>query len=87
MQTGNLLQLLDHWKSITSNSFVFNMVQSHHIHLRYHLLLFCNCIWFNIKAALAHHSITQKEVDELLGKDGIEPSTGSTVFTQCVCGT
>ena len=36
--------------------------------------------WFNIKTAMAHHSIIQKEVDELLARGSIEPSTGGTGF-------
>ena len=36
-------------------------------------MLFYNFKWFNIKAAMAHHPITKKEVDELLAKGAIEP--------------
>ena len=35
---------------------------------------------FNGKAAAAHHPITQKEVDELLTKGAIEPSSGGAGF-------
>ena len=34
---------------------------------------------FNIKAAAAHHTIVQKEVNELLAKVAIEPSSGVLV--------
>ena len=34
----------------------------------------------NIKAALVHWTVIQKEVDELLAKDVIEPSTDGTGF-------
>ena len=64
-----LSHFLDQWRSITSNRFVFNMVQCHHLQLKSHLPLFCNFWQFNIKAAAAHHPIIQKEVDELLADD------------------
>ena len=35
---------------------------------------------FTIKAALAHHPIIQKEMDELLARGAIEPSTGGAGF-------
>ena len=35
---------------------------------------------FNVKAAAAHHPIIQKEVDELLAKGAIEPSSGGVGF-------
>ena len=35
---------------------------------------------FNIKAAAAHHPIIQQELDELLAKGAIEPSSGSAGF-------
>ena len=53
----------------------------HHLQLRCYLLLFHNFRWFNIKATLVHHSIIQKEVDELLAKFAMEPSTGGNAFT------
>ena len=42
-------------------------------------LLFCNFRWFSIKAALAHHPNIQ-EVDKMLVKGAIEPSTGNAGF-------
>ena len=59
------------------------MVKGHHLQLRCHPHLFHNFKQFNIKAATAHHPVIQKEVDELLDKSAIEPSTSSScLFTQ-----
>ena len=44
-----------------------------------------NCKLFNIKAALAHHPVIQKDVDEPLAKGAIEPSNGGACFAlMCV---
>ena len=56
------------------------MVQGHHLQLRSHLLLFCNFWQFNVKVAAAYHPNIQKEVDELLAKGAIEPSSGGAGF-------
>ena len=56
------------------------MVKGHHLQFKCHPLLFCNFTKFKIKATPAYHSIIQKEVNELLTKGVIEPSTGSTYF-------
>ena len=80
LHLGTHLKFLDQWRSITSNRFVLNMVQGHHLQLRCHPLLFHNFKWFNIKAVQANHPIIQEEVDELLAKGGIEPSTGGVGF-------
>ena len=79
-QVGMLFKFFDQWRSITSNRFVLNMVQGHHLQLRSHPPLFCDFWCFNIKAAAAHHPVIQKEVDELLAKGAIEPSSGGTGF-------
>ena len=63
-----------------SNWFVLNMVQDHYHQLRSHPRLFCNFQQFNVKVAAAHHPFIQKEVDELLAKEAIEPSSGGTGF-------
>ena len=76
-QVGMLFKFLDQWRSITSNRIVLNMVQGHHLQLRSHPPLFHN---FNVKVAAAHHPVTQKEVDELLAKGAIEPSSGGAGF-------
>ena len=55
---------------------ILNMVQGHHLQLRSHPPLFCNIGQFNVKA---HHPIIQ-EVDELLAKGVIEPSSGGAGF-------
>ena len=55
------------------------MVKGHHLQLKYHLPLFWNFGWFNIKSTPAHHSIIQK-VNKLLVKSAIEPSTGGACF-------
>ena len=79
-QVGMLFKFFDQWRSITSNRFVLNMVQGHHLQLRSHPPLFHNFWQFNVKAAAAHHPIIQKEVDELLAKGAIEPSSGGAGF-------
>ena len=67
-------------RSITSNRFVLNMVQGHHLQLQSHPPLFHNSWQFNVKVATVHHPIIQKEVDELLAKGAIEPSSGGAGF-------
>ena len=42
--------------------------------------LFCNFQPFHVKVATIHHSIIQKEVDELLAKGAAEPSSGGAGF-------
>ena len=79
-QVGMLFKFLDQWRSITSKRFVPNMVWDHHLQLRYHPPLFHNFWQFTVKVAVAHHPIIQKEVDELLAKGAIEPSSGGTGF-------
>ena len=74
-QVGMLFKFFDQWRSITSNRFVLNMVLGHHLQLRSHPPLFCDFWHFNVKAAAAHHPVIQKEVDELLAKGAIEPSS------------
>ena len=69
-----IFKYLDQWRSITSNRFVLNMFWGHHLQLRYHPSLFCNFQQFNVKVAVAHHPIIQKEVDGLLAKGAVEPS-------------
>ena len=56
------------------------MVWGHHRQLRSHPPLFCDFWHFNVKAAAAHHPVIQKEVDELLAKGAIEPSSGGAGF-------
>ena len=56
------------------------MVWGHHLQLRSHPPLFCNFQQFNVKMAVAHHPIIQKEVDELLSKGTIELSSGGAGF-------
>ena len=65
VQFGSLPNFLDWWRSITSDRFVLNMVKGHHLQLRCCSPLLHNFRWFNIKAALSHHSIIQKDLDEL----------------------
>ena len=81
---GMLFKFFDQWKSITSNRFVLNMVWGHHLQLRSHLPLFCDFWHSNVKAAVAHHLVIQKEVDELLAKGAIEPSSGGAGFYSSV---
>ena len=79
-QIGMLFKFFDQRRSITSNRFVLNMVCGHHIQLRSHPPLFYNFQQFNVKAAVAHHPIIQKEVVEVLAKEAIEPSSGGAGF-------
>ena len=83
-QVGMLFKFLDQWRSITSNRFVLNMVQGHHLQLRSHPPLFRNFRHFNVKVPAAHHPVIQKEVDELLAKGAIEPSSGGAGFYSSV---
>ena len=77
-QVGMLFKFFDQWKSITSNRFVLNKVWGHHLQLRSHPPLFHEFWHFNVKAA--HHPVIQKEVDELLAKGAIEPSSSGAGF-------
>ena len=79
-QVGMLFRYFDQWRSITSNRFVLNMVQGHHLQLRSHPALFHDFWHFNVKVAAAHHPVIQKEVNELLAKGAIEPSSGGAGF-------
>ena len=79
-QVGMLFKFFDQWRSITSNKFVLNMVWGHHLQFRSHPPLFCDFQHCNVKAVSAHHPAIQREVDELLAKGAIEPSSGSAGF-------
>ena len=56
------------------------MVKGHHLQLRSHPPLLYNFKQFNIKAAVAHHPIIKKEVDQLLAKGATEPSSAFAGF-------
>ena len=75
-----LFKFFDQWRSITSNRFVLNMVWGHHLQLRSCPPLFHDFQHFNVKVAAAHHPVIQKEVDDLLAKGAIEPSSGGAGF-------
>ena len=83
-QVGIFFKFLDQWRSITSNRFVLNMVRGHHLQLRSRPTLFHNFQHFNVKVPAAHHPVIQKEVDELLAKGAIEPSSGGAGFYSSV---
>ena len=83
-QVGMLFKFLDQWRSIISNRFVLNMVWGHHLQLRSHPSLFCDFWQFNVKAVTAHYPVIQREVDELLAKGTIEPSSGGAGFYSSV---
>ena len=83
-QVNMLFKFLDQWGSITSNRFVLNMVWGHHLQLRSHPPLFRNFWHFTVKVPTAHHPVIQKEVDELLAKGAIEPSSGGASFYSSV---
>ena len=80
LQVCMLFIFFNQWRSITSNSFVLNMVWGHHLQLRSHPPLFCDFWHLNVKAAAVHHPVIQKEVDDLLAKGAIEPSSGGAGF-------
>ena len=80
VHVGMLFRFFDQWRSITSNRFVLNMVWGHYLQLQSHPSLFQDFHQFNVKVATAHHPIIQKEVDELLAKGAIEPSSGGAGF-------
>ena len=75
-QVGMLFKYFDQWRIIISNKFVLNMVLGPHLQVRPCPPLFHNFRQFNVKVVAAHHPIIQKEVDELLAKGAIEPSSG-----------
>ena len=79
-----LFKFFDQWRSITSNRFVLNMVWGHHLQLRSHPPLFYDFWHFNVKAAAVNYPVIQKEVDELLAKGAIEPSSGGAGFYSSV---
>ena len=56
------------------------MVWGHHLQLKSHPPLFPDFQHFNVQAAAACHPVIQKEVDELLAKGAIEPSSGGAGF-------
>ena len=61
------------------------MVKGDHLQLRSFLPVFHNFKWFNIKAAMDHQPVIQKEVDELIAKGATEPST-AFVIPKHTCG-
>ena len=83
-QVGMLFKFLDQWRSITSNRFVLNMIWGHHLQLGSRPPLFRNFWHFNVWVPAAHHPVIQKEVDELLAKVAIEPSSGGASFYSSV---
>ena len=74
-----LFKFFDQWRSITSNRFVPNMVQGHHLQLQSCSPLFHSFQQFNVEVATTHHPIIQ-EVDELLAMGATEPSSGRAGF-------
>ena len=83
-QVGMLFKVFYQWISITSNRIVLNVIQGHQLQLWFHPPLFHNFWQFNVKAATTHHPIIEKEVDELLAKGVIEPSSGGGGFYSSV---
>ena len=71
-----LFKFFDQCGSITSNRFVLNMVWGHPLQLWSSPPLFHDFWQFNVKVVAAHHPVIQREVDELLVKGAIEPSSG-----------
>ena len=60
LQVGMLSIFWNQWRSVTSKSFVLNMVPGQHLQLRSCPPLFCNFWQFNVKLGAAHHLIIQK---------------------------
>ena len=79
-QVGMIFNFFDQWRSIISKRFVLNMVWGDYLQLRSCPPLFCDFWQFNVKAAAAHHPVIQREVDKLLAKGAIEPSSGGAGF-------
>ena len=79
VQVDTLHEFLNQWSSMTPNTSVLNIIKSHH-QLRSHPPLFHNFKQFNSKAVAANHTIIQQEVDEMLAKEAIEPSSGGAGF-------
>ena len=69
---------------MTCKRFVLNMVHGHHLQLRSCPPLFHNFWLFNVKTTVADHPIIQKEVDELLARGAIEPSSVGAGFYSSV---
>ena len=82
-QVDMLSHFLDQWGSITSNRNGLNMVQGHHLQLRSHPPLFRNFWQLNVTADAVPHAVIQ-EVDKLLSKGAVEPSSGSAGFYSSV---
>ena len=61
-------------------------LQVPHLQLRWHTLFFHNFKLFNTKAAMAHHPIIQKDVDELLARDAIDPWMGGVSLYSYIYG-
>ena len=68
------------WRNITSKRFVLDMVRGHQLQIWSCPPLFCNFQQFNVKAATTHDPIILKEVDELLAKGAIVPSSSGAGF-------
>ena len=83
-QVGMLFKFFDLWRSITSNRLMLNVVPGHHLQLWSYPLLFCNFWQFDLKVATAYHPIIHKELDELLAKGAIEPSSRGAGFYSSV---
>ena len=83
-QVGMFFKYFDQWRRITSNRFVLDMVQVHHLQLRSRPPLFHDFQHFDVKEVAAHHPVIQREIDELLAKGVTEPSSGSAGFYSSV---
>ena len=62
------------------------MVQGHHLQLRSCPPLFHDFWHLNVKVAAAHRPVIQKDVDELLVKGAIEPSSSGAGFYSSMFG-
>ena len=82
VQVGTPQKILDQWGSNIYNRIVLNMVKSHNLWVTCNQLIFHNFKWFNIKTAMIHHPVIQKEADELLTKGATEPLVVVLAFTQ-----
>ena len=80
VQVRILPHFLDQCRSMSSNKFVLSMVIGHHLQLQKWPQVLCNFKLFNIKGAATHCPIIQENVQELLAKGAIEPSSGGPGF-------
>ena len=83
-QVGMLFKFLDQWKALHPTGLCLIWFGATIFSLDPVLPCSVTFWHFNVKAAAAHHPVIQKEVDELLAKGAIEPSSGGAGFYSSV---